>query len=214
VSLGSGHATIAIIRWQAERTLRLAVPCALGLGFGYMLPDLARKSVAAQTHTWLLVVVATGVLLAAFVGLARRQADELTSLRYFAAPLYGRELARAHAILPCAWALSFPIGIAAGLGLSALVMRLPQPAIGAALVASLAFGQPVTALIALSACLRRGRDRVLYLCLAIAAGAAIELVGTFGGPIAFAGDALAASVIGFVALRAFGETLARYDPVG
>lgn len=214
MSLESGHATLAVVKWQAERTLRLIVPGAIGLGFGYMLPDLARKAAAAQTHTGLLLVVTVAVLLAASVGFARRQADELTSLRYFAAPLYGRELARAHAILPCAYALAFPLGMACGLGFSALVTRLSGPPSAVALLASLALGQPVAALVALSACLRGGRDRVLYVGLAIAAGAAIELVGTFGGPIAFAGDALAASVIGFVALRAFGETLARYDPIG
>lgn len=214
MSLGSGHATLAVVRWQAERTLRLIVPGAVGLGFGYMLPDLTHKAAATETHAGLLLVVTVAVLFAASVGFASRQANELTSLRYFAAPLYGRELARAHAILPCAYALSFPLGLAGGVGLCALITRLPGPPNGAALLASLMLGQPVTALIALSACLRAGRDRVLYVCLAIAAGAAIELVGTFGGPIAFAGDALAAFVIGFVALRAFGETLARYDPIG
>lgn len=209
----SGQATLAIVRWQSERTLRLIVSCAVGLGVGYMLPDLARRVSAAQFHSWLVAIVATGLLLAAFVGVSRRQAAELRSLRYFAAPLYGRELARAHAILPCAFALSFPFGMALGLSLDAFVTRTPSPPAALMLVAALALGQPVTALIALSGSLRRGRDRALYIALAVAAGAAIELAGAFGGAIAFAGDAVAALVIGFVALRAFGETLARYDPL-
>jgi hypothetical protein len=212
MSLMSGRATFAVVRWQSERTLRPMVPCAVGLGFGYMLPDLARKVDPAQIHWWLVLIAAAGVLFAAFVGGSRRESNELTSLRYFAAPLYGRELARAHAILPCVYALAFVVGIVAGLGLDSVVFWRAAPAVAAPLVAALALGQPVAALISLSACLRRGWDRALYIGLAVAAGAAIELVGVLGGPVALAGDLLAAFVIGFAALRAFGETLARYDP--
>jgi hypothetical protein len=105
----------------------------------------------------------------------------------------------------------FPLGLAAGLTLASLLGR-PVPADAPAMLGALALGQPVTALVALSGCLRRGRARALYAALAIAAGASIELVGVFGGPVALGGSALAAAAIGFAALRAFGETLARYDP--
>ena len=209
-----GRATLAIVRWQARCELGPWIQCLAGVLFGVsVLPEYAADAGTVRYAVALAVVIVAGV--GGWMALAFRPAQvaELTCLRYLAAPLYGRELARAHAIVPCAKALLFPAGIAAGMVVASLLLHRPLPAASGTVLAALALGQPVVALVALCGCLRRGRGRMLYAALAALAGATIESVGIFGGPIALAGAALAACVIGFAALRALGETLARYDPV-
>lgn len=120
------------------------------------------------------------------------------------APLYGRELARAKALVPCVAAalavVAFALGEASrgGTGLAMTVL------------VALAALIPAT-LVALSATIRRGTSRVLYVALAAAAcGVAYALV-------AFAHSVYAELVfsllVAFFGLRQYGETLARYDPI-
>lgn len=168
--------------------------CALSLGLAYAFVPLFGRSALA--------VIAT---LAATAALEGTQARSLRRLTFFTVPLYGRQLARAHAIAPSLLALSLPFGYAAGAALRGYPIDLDR-FVCAALVAI------VTMLVALSAAFRDGRARALYAALAFAAGLGIALTDLPGHPLFVATLALAA-IVGFFALRAFGETLARYDPL-
>jgi hypothetical protein len=137
----------------------------------------------------------------------------MTSLRYLCAPLYGRELARAYA-----FALAIRIAATSLLAAAIAVILAASPRTGIhqvpwhLLVAS-ALGVLTTALVAMPAGVRRGRERRLYTALAIGSGLAVDAIGAAGTPLALATAALASVLIGFVALRGLGETLARFDPV-
>ncbi len=120
------------------------------------------------------------------------------------APLFGRELARAKALAPCvASALATATYAAA-----AFVRGAPD----AALTLLIALAAVIAAtLTALSATLRLGSSRALYVVLAAAAGAiayafavpAHSLLAEFGF----------CAIASFLALRQYGEALARYDPI-
>ncbi len=130
----------------------------------------------------------------------------IRDLSYFALPLYGRQLARAQAIAPCVGALAVPLGFGAGAALAG-------KALSAEHLVALALAAVVAALIAVSAALREGPRAWLYVLLAWGGGAlvagATQASGRFGG----LAPPLVAFLVGFIALRQFGETLARYDPV-
>jgi hypothetical protein len=118
------------------------------------------------------------------------------------APLYGRELARAKALVPC---------VAAAFALAAFALAealrgatdLPSTML-VALAALIA-----ATLTALSATIRRGTSRVLYVALAASAcGAAYALAAhSLYAELAFC------AIVAFFALRQYGEALARYDPI-
>jgi hypothetical protein len=121
------------------------------------------------------------------------------------APLFGRELARAKALIPCAAAIAAVAVYAA----VQIVRGLPDTGetawtAGVAVVA--------TTLVALSATLRRGWTRVLYVVSAGAVAGAAYAVAVVA-PRSIAAESLFCAVVAFIALRQYGETLARYDPV-
>ncbi len=131
-------------------------------------------------------------------------------LMYFAAPLYGRQLARAHALTAVTAALAPPAAFFAVQALRGTPW--PWQATLATLVAC-----AVAALVGLSAALRGGRTpssvtaaEAGYLTLALVAGAAI--IGLYSREVPIYAWLAFALLLGFLALRAFGETLARYDP--
>jgi len=136
----------------------------------------------------------------------RTHAESLRRLTFFAMPLYGRQLARAHAIAPSLLALSIPAGYALG---SALRTReFPLTLFIAMTCAAL-----IATLVALSSIFREGIRAWLYVALAILVGPIVTLPYVLR-PVHEAAAGLALTVIiGFFALRAFGETLARYDPL-
>jgi hypothetical protein len=120
------------------------------------------------------------------------------------APLFGRQLARAKALVPCVAA-----------ALAVLVFALAEALRGAA-------GVPLTMLIALaalvagtltalSATIRRGSSRVLYVVLAAASSAAayalVVVAHSVLAELAFC------AFVAFLGLRQYGEALARYDPI-
>jgi hypothetical protein len=120
------------------------------------------------------------------------------------APLFGRELARAKALVPCvAAALATVIYAAAAFG---------RGAPDASFTLLVALAAVITAtLIALSATLRLGGSRALYVVLAAAAaGTAYALAVAAHSLLAELGFCALAS---FLALRQYGEALARYDPI-
>lgn len=120
------------------------------------------------------------------------------------APLFGREIARAKALVPCV----------AG-GLAALVYACAQllrgvPGVPLMFLTVLAALVAAT-LIALSATIRRGAPRALYIVLAAAtSGAAYALVVATRCVLA---ELAFCSIVAFFALRQYGEALARYDPI-
>lgn len=126
------------------------------------------------------------------------------------APLYGRQLARARAVVPCISVACETLLYWWGAGSEGVV----PPAYFGVLVGSIAL---CTVLIALSASLRTGWPRLLYVILTFStAFIAAELAGNFPcfNPLAIVGEIAFCSLVGFIALRAYGETLARYDYVG
>jgi hypothetical protein len=120
------------------------------------------------------------------------------------APLFGRQLARAKALVPCVAAALAALAYAVGLSLRG------APDAPLTLLITLAAVVPAT-LTALCATIRRGASRVLYVGLAaVASGAAYALVVAAHSVLGALGFSAIAS---FLALRQYGEALARYDPI-
>jgi hypothetical protein len=143
-----------------------------------------------------------GIALALMQGPGRRPHLDLCEQ---SAPLFGRELARAKALVPC---------IAAVLATTAYCVTASFAGSNDmpwAYVAAMSAVVPST-LTALSATLREGSARTLY--IVIACGIALASFGL----ARYYADWLAADVAfaafaSYLALRQYGEALARYDPV-
>jgi hypothetical protein len=193
------RATVAIVRRHIDR--RFAIDFAMQFALVGAIGYIFAHAFAAPS----IPIVLCGALAAASAA-EREHAAGLRRVSFFAMPLFGRQLARAHAIAPVLSALSVPLGFVVG---SAFRDAPPAPVtIAIALLATI-----VAVLVSLSSVFRDGARAALYVGLAIAASAVLALV-----PYAVPAHALVvalavAVVIGFFALRAFGETLARYDPL-
>jgi hypothetical protein len=120
------------------------------------------------------------------------------------APLFGRELARAKAFVPCAIAV---VAAAAYCATASLAGWRDIPATFAGTVAA---AIPAT-LTALCATLRTGGAQWLYLAMATGASAIVVATVTWTRVPWAAG--VFAALAAFLALRQYGEALARYDPV-
>jgi hypothetical protein len=120
------------------------------------------------------------------------------------APLFGRELARAKALVPCIAAL-----LATALFACTQLARGSPDGLATLLVVPPAV--VACTLTALSATTRRGATRALYVLLACAvtggAYALAIIADTFLAELAFC------VIVAFLALRQYGETLARFDPI-
>jgi hypothetical protein len=119
------------------------------------------------------------------------------------APLFGREIARAKALVPCV------AGTLAALVYAVAQLLRGVPGVPLTFLSVLAALVAAT-LTALSATMRRGARRALYVALAAAtSGVAYTLVaaGSVLAELAFC------AIVAFLALRQYGETLARYDPI-
>jgi hypothetical protein len=119
------------------------------------------------------------------------------------APLFGRELARAKALVPCAAAALAVFVYACAQALRGVPAVPLLPIVVAAVLAG--------TLTALSATMRRGPSRALYVLLAAATSSVAYVLvvkaGSVPGEIAFC------AAVAFFALRQYGEMLARYDPI-
>jgi hypothetical protein len=196
------RATIAIVRRHVDRRF------ALDFVVQFALVGVIAFLFARLLYAWWTPLAIVSALAAA-IAAERSHAESLRRVTFFAMPLYGRQLARAHAIAPALMALAVPLGYASGAALrrEPLAASMFEATILAALVATL---------VSLSSVFRDGYRAGLYVVLATALAAAVTVA-----PLAFIGSppratlvaALLAFVAGFFALRAFGETLARYDPV-
>jgi len=120
------------------------------------------------------------------------------------APLFGRELARAKALVPCLAA-----ALAALIYAGAQLLR-GAPDVPLTLLVAIAAVIAAT-LTALCATIRSGTARVFYIILAANTSAAAYALVVAGrsllAELAFCG------VVAFFALRQYGEALARYDPI-
>jgi hypothetical protein len=120
------------------------------------------------------------------------------------APLFGRELARAKALVPCiavAIAAIIYAGAASarGSGDAPIALAIALPAVIA------------TTLIALCAAIRRGSSQALYVLLAWAASVTAYALAVWAHSLL--GELAFCAAVAFVGLRQYGEALARYDPV-
>jgi len=193
-----GAATLAIVRtrlYKERRVLLLAASaCAL-------LAYLQRYDDAAGRLAGCLVF---GTLVGVAVALLQRGAGRFRELELCeqSAPLYGRELARATALVP---SIIVTIAVAA-YWLVSSVYVLPQMTT----VAVTAFSVYAATLVALCAGVRTGAPRLVYVAMACA-------VPALAFALTFASAALlplvVCALIGFIALRQYGEALARYDPL-
>ena len=194
------RATVAIARRQIDRRFALdwAMQFAIVSAIAYAF---------ATTFPQPLGPVAIASVLCAANAAERAHVAALRRLTFFTAPLFGRQLARAHAVAPALLALAVPLGYAAG----AALRRAPLTArdLALAIVAAL-----LSATIALSAIFRDGAPAWFYLGLAATTAFGVAYGIDALAPGRSLGFTLAvAATIGFFALRGFGETLARYDPV-
>jgi hypothetical protein len=191
--MNAARATLAIARREMNPQWLVAVLFALGFGCA------AAIGVRAG-YEGLLTVGALGAAAAAGSTLGVRDAV------YFVAPLYGRQLARAHAVVALAGGWAFPVGALLG-----TLFRNTQPS--GQFVVALLSGTAVAAVVALSATLRDGLMRRCYQVAGFVIGLVVIAPSAFDLPHASAATLALALPLGFFALRAFGETLARYDPL-
>lgn len=227
--LTSKRASRAIVgaRLQQEVPLLVIVAAASAL-VGFLQPhvigavkDPLRADILTRT-LWLAGPIFFGTLLGIVAALAERGTGRLRGLELCeqSAPLYGRQLARASALVPC-------IIVAFGTLLNWLAQYLsgfaaPPVFFLLAIVAVIA-----STLVALSATLREGALRWLYIAIAcavstIAFGLSIYVdplvrvphdAGHYGDIAGVLSELGFCTVIGFFALRQYGEALARYDPI-
>jgi hypothetical protein len=120
------------------------------------------------------------------------------------APLFGRELARAKALVPCI------VATLATATFCAAAFVGGGSDIPAAFLIALAAVIPST-LTALSATIRSGSSRLLYVALACAISVVAFLLAVLAGSLP--AELAFAAFVSFFALRQYGEALARYDPV-
>jgi hypothetical protein len=196
--LKRGAATLAIVRTRLlkERRVLLLAVCACAL-----LAYLQRYDDAPARLAGCLVF---GTLVGVAVALLQRGAGRFRELELCeqSAPLYGRELARATALVP---SIIVTIALAAYWLVSSVYV-----APNVTTVAVTAFAVYAGTLVALCAGVRTGAPRLMYVAMACA-------VPALAFALTFASAALAplaiCAFIGFIALRQYGEALARYDPL-
>ncbi len=191
------RATVAIVRRHIDR--RFGIDFAMAAALVALLAFVFAPSFDAAALPVLATLAAASIVEVSHIRSLRR-------LTFFTVPLFGRQLARAHAIAPAIGALALPLGYAVGARLRGVAIPPERIAVATCVVL-------VATLVALSATFRDGRDRALYVALAIAAGVSIAAAwqAKTTNPLAVAGGL--AVVEGSFAVRAFGETLARYDPL-
>lgn len=120
------------------------------------------------------------------------------------APLFGRHLARAKALVPC-------VAAALAVAIYAVAEAL-RGTPGIPITFLIALGAVVAAtLTALSATIRRGAPRVLY--VALAAGVTVASYALVAEAHSILAQLSLCAIVAFFALRQYGEALGRYDPI-
>jgi hypothetical protein len=192
-----GAATIAIVRTRLRKELGVAVltifACAL---LAYLQRyDVALEQLAGALAASTLAGIAIGTIQR---GTGRFRQFELCEQ---SAPLFGRELARATALVPC-------IIVAAAIAAYWIVAAAFGHLAPAFVAISFAGGCSAT-LVALGASVTAGTPRAIFIiCACLAGGLAFALAREpFVLPLLFCAFA------GFVGLRQYGEALAHYEPI-
>ncbi|PZR59521.1 MAG: hypothetical protein DLM50_01460 [Candidatus Meridianibacter frigidus] len=214
----------------------LLVSVAAALFFGWLYQNaIAGRQAGGEVNlgapdAWLLLptLFTTAIAVAVAFACTSHANRDPFALVEDAAPLFGRERARANAIIPVTIALAAAAAQYAGARLSPHYATPPTFFLFNAIAAIAAM------LVALSIPLRDGAARILYALLAcgstlICTVVALAVIGfTNGVAAAKAGlayypnfndlwggvaEASFAALIGFIALRQYGEALARYDPL-
>lgn len=197
--LKRGNATITIVTARLGREAHIVLVAAATFA---LLAYLQRLDDASAKFAGALVFGTLAGIVAALLqrGHARFREMELCELT---APLFGRELARATAAVPCL------ILTAALLAYWLTAFAYSHTQTPPDWIAVTACASYAAALVAMCATVRRGFARMLYVVLACAvSGGAFILAGrSTAGTLVFCG------LCGFTALRQYGEALARYDPV-
>lgn len=200
--------------------------CAAALVVGFIQPhgivrtedpfaaDLAIRSVWLAGPMFFCAVL--GIAIALLQGPGRSRVLDIAE---FSAPLFGRELARAKAAaagiliavpMLCYW-------------LAQWIAAFPTPPTFFMLAVAAVFA---STLVALNATLRAGPARALYIVMAFATAAFAYIIGVYADTLppkrlelghyedAFgvAVELVFCAIVGLVALRQYGEALARYNP--
>lgn len=193
-----GGATLAIVSTRLTKGRRVLILAAAACA---LLAYLQRYDDSAARLAGCLVF---GTLAGIAVALLQRGSGYFRELELCeqSAPLYGRELARATALVPC---IIVTIALSAYWAVSSIYAHPDAPSI-----ALTAFAVYAGTLVALCAGVRTGAARVLYVAMACCVPAlafSLTLVGQTALPMVIC------ALAGFIALRQYGEALARYDPV-
>ncbi|HEV3152401.1 MAG TPA: hypothetical protein VGZ02_01205 [Candidatus Baltobacteraceae bacterium] len=192
-----GAATVAILRARLHKEARVLI---LGIGACALLAYLQRYDGVPLQIAGSLVFGSLSGISASLIARGSGRFGEI-DLCELSAPLYGRELARATALVPCILASA---ALSAYWTVAAIYAHVPA----GALVLSIAIVNAAT-LVALRAGLASGWHKALWVAAACAvAGGGYALSKA---PIAVAIGACV--LVGFLALRQYGEALARYDPL-
>lgn len=192
-----GAATIAIVTSRLRKDLRIL---AFSVAACALLAYLQRNDDAAAQLAGCLVFT---TLIGVTISLLQRGIGRLRELELCeqAAPLYGRELARATALVPC-------VIVSAGVSTYWIVAAVYTHPIAGSAALTLCASNAAT-LTAMSATVRTGIARIVYVTLACSVSAIAFAIAS--RPIVLS---LAFCIaVGFIALRQYGESLARYDPI-
>jgi hypothetical protein len=198
------RATAAVVRYQLDRRFagELAITFALLLSattlFGSLL---IRPAPREQFLALVVAVLASGEL-------QWRLSPRIRDVLYFTLPLYGRQLARAYVVPMLLCAIAAPLGVAGG-----GMLAHSGPGFGFTFVVCASLAGSIDGLVILSAAFREGAAAWLFRGLGFASGCAAGASILAGKPLALPLAILATFVLGFVALRQLGETIARFDPV-
>lgn len=120
------------------------------------------------------------------------------------APLFGRELARAKALAPCI--------AAAFAAIAYCTATIARGSLDAPLTLVITLGAVAAGtLVSLSATTREGWSRILYVLLAAGASAVAYVLAVVAHQLL--AELAFCALVAFVAVRQYGESLARYDPI-
>ena len=179
-------------RLRAERRT-IVVACALGAIVGIV-----------QPHYWLagpmFICSILGIALALTQGPGRAPFLDACERD---APLFGRELARAKA---AATLLAATLAVACYW----IAQNIAGHAIASSYFAMTGACVIATSLIALNATLREGWARMLYIGMSLGFTGAAYWLAAYNE---IGAEYILCAVCGFIALRQYGETLARYEPI-
>lgn len=192
------EATLAIVRARLHAELPILAVAVAACG---LLAYLQRYDESDVRFAGALVFLGLSGMVSALLMRASGRRRELEICEQ-SAPLYGRELARATALVPC-------IVVTAALAAYWLAGTASTP-LAFSLTSVCALCGYAVALTSLCASVRSGAARALYTVMACAIAVITFSLVQLTPPYV---PAVLCAMVAFVALRQYGEALARYNPV-